>query len=331
MRRWTKAEAVKTASPSPHSLVTPVLVKPARARRILAVGGGKGGIGKSLVSANLGVALAKAGHRVLLVDADLGGANLHTCLGLAQPSPTLSDFTTRRVRLEELVVPTGVENLSLISGALDTLDAANPKPQNKAKLLSSLQALDVDYLLLDLGAGTATHVLDFFLIAQHGLLVLLPEPTSVENAYRFVKAALLRKLQTLADDYGISQLVDGAFNSRDGMVRSPFDLIEIVRKRDMAAANRLEMELKSFRVKLVVNQARTVADQTVGPAVVSAWRRFFGLEMDYLGAIPYDDEAWQSVRKRRPVLLERPEAQSSVQLEKIAQAILNLDHVPPAQ
>src|SRR4051794_40385321 len=80
-----------------------------RARRILAVGGGKGGIGKSLVSANLSIALAQRGASVVVVDADLGGANLHSCLGVAQPQVSLSDFIDRRVqRLEDVAVETGI-------------------------------------------------------------------------------------------------------------------------------------------------------------------------------------------------------------------------------
>jgi len=159
---------------------------PGRRRRIVAVGGGKGGIGKSLVSANLGIALARAGHRVTLVDVDLGGANLHTCLGINQPQGTLSDVLTRGTRLETLAAPTGIENLSLVSGAMDALDAANPRAQARARLVEQLQTLDTDYLVLDLGAGTSLHTIDFFLLADHTVLVLLPEPTSVENAYRYL-------------------------------------------------------------------------------------------------------------------------------------------------
>src|SRR6476661_2364377 len=100
----------------------------AAARRIVAVGGGKGGIGKSLVSANLGIALAQRGSSVVLVDADLGGANLHSCLGVSQPSASLSDFLDKRVdRLEQTAVETGISGLRLISGARDVLDAANPR------------------------------------------------------------------------------------------------------------------------------------------------------------------------------------------------------------
>ncbi len=290
------------------------------------MGGGKGGIGKTLVSVNLGVALAQAGMRVLLVDADLGGANLHTCLGIGQPSATLSDFVrSNKVPIENIIIPTGVPQLSLIAGAQDVLDAANIKYAQKQKLLRSLLAQPVDYLLLDLGAGTSFNTLDFFLVADHGVLVVLPEPTAVENAYRFVKAAFFRRLQQVEAQYGIEDLVESALTTREGALRTPHDFIAQVRQHDPAAGARLERDLQSFRIRLVVNQARTDADMSVGNAVVSAWKKFFGLEMDDLGAIRYDDEAWRAVRKRRPILLEKPDSPAALGLQRIAGRILTLD------
>jgi flagellar biosynthesis protein FlhG len=296
-----------------------------RARSIVAFGGGKGGIGKSLVAANVGIALARTGQRVLLVDADLGGANLHTCLGVSQPAATLSDFVLRGVPLAKLAVPTGIDGLGLVSGALDALDAANPRAQVRAKLLEELQAQDVDYLLLDLGAGTGVHTLDFFLLANHGVLVVLPEPTSVENAYRFLKASLFRRLQQLARELGVERLAEGALGSRDSAMRPPAEVVAQVRTTDPAAADALATALQKYRVKLVVNQVRAPADESVGPAVASAWKKFFGLEMDYLGGIPYDDAAWRAVRRRRPLLLDTPESEAAKQLQVVASRLAAFD------
>lgn len=302
-----------------------------RPRRIIAVGGGKGGIGKSMVSANLGVALAQSGLQVLLVDADLGGANLHTCLGVGQPEATLSDFLRRsKAQLEEVMVPTGVPGLALIAGAQDALDAANLKYAQKQKLLRTLLAQQtVDYLILDLGAGTSFNTLDFFLLADHGILVVLPEPTSVENAYRFVKAAFFRKLQQVEGQYGIQELVEGALSTREGGLRTLHDVVAQVRSKDPAGADRLARELNDFHVRLVVNQARTDADLKVGTAMVAAWKKFFGIDMDDLGAIRYDDEAWRAVRKRRPVVIEQPASAASQGLQRLAARILALDGISP--
>src|SRR5690349_22896836 len=91
--------------------------EPRPERQIWSMGGGKGGIGKSLLTASLGWQLARMGKRVVLVDADLGGANLHTCLGLSTPPLTLGDFICRRAeKIEDVLVETGVPGLGLISG-----------------------------------------------------------------------------------------------------------------------------------------------------------------------------------------------------------------------
>jgi flagellar biosynthesis protein FlhG len=295
-----------------------------RARRIIAVGGGKGGIGKSMISANLGIALAARGKRVVMVDADLGGANLHTTLGIDVPKRTLTDFIERRVnRIDDVVTPTGIENLSLISGALDHLDAANPRYAQKMRFLRHVQQMDVDYAILDLGAGTHINVLDFFLVSDHGVLVLVPEPTAVENAYRFVKAAFWRRMRNVAQVFGYDALIQAVLAS--GRYKSPVDLIASVAERDADAAANLTRQLASFRPRLVVNQTRTPQEGEIGRAVVSAWRKYFGLEMDYLGHIPHDADMWRTVRARRPLLLERPDAEASKCFGAIVDGLVALD------
>src|SRR6185503_3679856 len=102
------------------------IAAPRPRRQIWSIGGGKGGIGKSLLTASLGWQLAQLGKRVVLVDADLGGANLHTCLGLPKPEMTLTDFIRRQVpHIDDVVTDTDVPGLRLISGASDFLSAAN--------------------------------------------------------------------------------------------------------------------------------------------------------------------------------------------------------------
>jgi len=298
--------------------------QPTRARRVISIGGGKGGIGKSLISANLGIELARRGKRVVLVDADLGGANLHTTLGVPVPARTLSDFIERKVaRIDEVVSPTGIKNLSLVSGALDHLDAANPRHAQKMRLLRHVQQLDADFAILDLGAGTHTNVLDFFLVSDHGVLVLVPEPTAVENAYRFVKAAFWRRMRNVAQVYGYEPLLRSVMDG--ATFRSPVELVETVSKKDPEAGANLARQLAAFRPRLVVNQARTAQDAEIGRAVVAAWKKYFGLEMDYLGYIHYDDEMWRTLRARRPFLIERPDVPAAKAFATIVDGLLALD------
>lgn len=297
---------------------------PNRAKKVIAIGGGKGGIGKSLVSANLAQALAQRGARVVVVDLDLGGANLHTCLGIAPPSVTLSDFVSHRVSsLDAALVPTGLERLQLISGASDALDAANPKHAAKGRLMRHLRSLDADYVLLDLGAGTGFNTLDFFLAADHGLVVLLPEPTSVENAYRFIKAAFFRKLQAVVRQE-TAETVGRVLAGKDPELRNPWDCVARLRERDAQAATELELALSGFHPFLVLNQARTRADFDVGATVALAWKKFFGLELGTLGSIAYDEAVWQAVRARKPFLAHAPESPAAHGLWRLAENLLSL-------
>jgi flagellar biosynthesis protein FlhG len=316
---------LKLVHPAPEPARRAAGVRAAtRARRVISIGGGKGGIGKSLISANLGIELARRGKRVVLVDADLGGANLHTTLGVDVPRRTLSDFIERRVSsIDEVVTPTGIENLGLVSGALDHLDAANPRHAQKMRLLRHVQQLDADFAILDLGAGTHSNVLDFFLVSDHGVLVLVPEPTAVENAYRFVKAAFWRRMRNVAQVYGYEPLLRTVLDGAS--FRSPVELVETVARKDPDAGANLARQLAVFRPRLVVNQARTPQDADIGRAVVAAWKKYFGLEMDYLGFIQYDDEMWRTLRARRPLLIERPDAPAAKAFATIVDGLLALD------
>jgi len=191
------------------------------------------------------------------------------------------------------------------------------------RFLRHVQQMDVDYAILDLGAGTHINVLDFFLVSDHGVLVLVPEPTAVENAYRFVKAAFWRRMRNVAHVFGYDALIQAVMAS--GSYKSPVDLIASIAERDPEAAANLTRQLASFRPRLVVNQTRTPQEGEIGRAVVAAWRKYFGLEMDYLGYIPHDGEMWRTVRARRPLLLERPEAEAARAFGSIVDGLVALD------
>ncbi|GAI52170.1 unnamed protein product, partial [marine sediment metagenome] len=121
-------------------------------KKVWTFAGGKGGTGKTAMTANIGVAMATMGYRIIVVDADLGGANLHTILNIKRPKLTLTDFINRRVNnLNDILLPTPSENLRLISGGSDMVGLANIPYQSKLRLQRHLELLEADYILLDLG------------------------------------------------------------------------------------------------------------------------------------------------------------------------------------
>jgi len=293
-------------------------------RQIWSIGGGKGGIGKSLLAASLGWHLARLGKRVVLVDADLGGANLHTCLGLPGPSRTLGDFIQRRVeRIEDVVVDTPFPRLRLISGASDVLGAANINYQQKVRLLNRLRALDVDVLLIDLGAGTAHNIVDFFLLADVSLLAVVPEPTSIENGYRFIKSALYRRLRSAAPTGAVRDVIDASLEGRNGhAIRSPLDLLAAVEAVDPAAVALLRREIAEFHPRFVVNQVRSPADMAVGHQLVTACARHLGIRASYAGHVHYDDAVWRAVRQRRLFAVQEPDSPAAQEVRQIARSLV---------
>ncbi len=277
--------------------------------RVWAIGGGKGGVGKSVFAANLATQLARNGSRVALVDGDLGGANLHTLIGIPSPATNLSDFISKRVAtLSDVMIPTPIENLWLISGAKALVETANLNFGQKSKLLRHINQLDSDHVILDLGAGSTFNVLDFFLVARKGVLVVVPEPTSVENAYHFLKAAFFRKLKRAEPRSQVQAAVKEIMNSsaRDS-VRTPRDLISRVWSLDPEVGAALVAEASSFRPSLVINRVTHPSHEKLGADMVAACRDYFGIRLQLLGSLPSDRLVERSVSERRPAAEHYPQ------------------------
>ena len=285
----------------PHK-TEPVAAESTTGPRVWAIGGGKGGVGKSVIAVNLATQLARSGLRVALVDADLGGANLHTLLGVPSPATNLSDFISRRVAtLGEVMTPTPIENLWLVSGAKALVETANLNFGQKSKLLRHINQLDADHVVLDLGAGSTFNVLDFFLVARKGVLVVVPEPTSVENAYHFLKAAFFRKLKRAQPrdqvQAAVKEIMDGSARTS---VRTPRDLISRVWSLDPEVGAALVAEASSFRPALVVNRVTHPSHEKLGVDMVAACRDYFGIRVQLLGSLPTDRLVERSVLERKP-------------------------------
>lgn len=292
---------------------------------IWTIGGGKGGSGKSFITTNIAICLSKAGARVTLIDADFGGANLHTFLGVLPPVPSLSDFIKKRVpNLQDVVIPTGVPNLKLLTGAQDLLNAADAKSLQKHKLMRSIKTLESDYILVDLGGGNSLSILDFFLMSDGGILVVTPEPTSIENTYRFLKSAFYRKLRQAVSSPLVKALIDEAMDRQnEAGIRTPFQLLREAKRIDAEDAQRMVGEAENFHPNLILNQVRSKKDIEIGFSIRSACQKYFSLHLHYLGYIVFDQEVGNSIRKRRPLVLENYRSKAAQCIAEIAARLAN--------
>jgi len=290
---------------------------------LLAVGGGKGGVGKTLLVANLAAALAQAGRRVVAIDTDLEGANLHTVLGVPAPRASLADFVAKRESdLRKLLVDTPIPGLRLVAGTHGHLGAPQPRSFRRVALLAELRKLPADYVLVDLGAGTHPSVMDYFLVGDDGILVLTPEPTSVENAYSFLRAAFYRRLRLAMTGESARRLVHQAMDQgNERGIRTPLDLLREIRAIAPEEGERFANAVQSLRPRIVVNAARSAEDVRLGFAVRSVCKKYFGIDADYVGYVNHDEAVTQAIRQRRPVVVTHPQSDAAVYLTRIARKL----------
>jgi flagellar biosynthesis protein FlhG len=162
-------------------------VFPHASQRIMAVTSGKGGVGKTFVSANLAAALARGGRRVLVLDADLGLANLDVVLNLF-PKITLHDVFTGKNTLQEAILPApgGFSVLLAGSGMVEYSRMTSEVRENLQRVIAEVEP-KFDHVLLDTGAGISDVVLYTVSLAGEVLVVATPEPTSLTDAYATIK------------------------------------------------------------------------------------------------------------------------------------------------
>lgn len=291
--------------------------------RIWPIGGGKGGTGKSFITSNMGILLARQGFKTLLIDADLGAPNLHTIVGIPNPSISLSDFLNRQVAtLQDTILEMPVHNLFLISGATNKLDIANLAHEQKMKIFRAISKLDYDYILLDLGTGTSFNTIDFFTIWDSGIFVCNPEPTSIENIYRLIRSVYLRKMrQVLKIDRFRSLAEKAEKQNRDAVVHHPEYLLDVLKTIDPEQGHKIERILKTFQFKLVLNQLRRQDNPKTGALICRIVEKHLGMKIQFVGNVTFDERVHEAVCRKESFVDQYSYSQATLDLKVIIKAI----------
>ncbi len=293
---------------------------------IIAVGGGKGGVGKSFISAGLAITLARKGYDTMVIDLDLGGANLHTLLGIRHPETGIGDYIYRPHSrdLQDYVTETGIDGLKLISGYGFIPGIANLNYFQKLKVIRAISRLHNDYIILDLGAGTSYNVIDFFSMTKSGIIVTNAEPTAVLNAYEFIKNVLFRMIEKqfskspellrLVKDYKKPEDQESSMPGMD-------HLLSKIASVDSDAAGSVRDICRSFVPALVINMAGGSAEQ-LSQKLKAICRQFLSIDLGILDAVPADDDARACLLRMKHILVENPDAPSSKSIQGIVEKIL---------
>lgn len=299
--------------------------------RILPIGGGKGGTGKSLITGSLGTLLARDGCQTLLIDLDLGAANLHTTIGAPIPKKSLSDFVNKKVSsLIETVIATPMPNLFLISGAMDNLDIANLAHAQKMKILRDIAKLPYDYILLDLGAGTSFNTLDFFMTSNSGIFITTPEPTAIENIYRLIRSVYFRKIRQVLNADRFREVAKEA-EERNGSatVTNPAMLLNVIKELDPEKGGMLEQELNALEFGLITNQHRKQDNPNIGKLICNIIQKHLTVKTNFLGNIAFDDRVHNAICTKRPFLELFPYTQTALDMRNCLKELISYNNKLP--
>jgi len=241
--------------------------------KVISVTGGKGGVGKSNVTLNLAISLAKMGKKVMIMDADLGLANIDIMLGL-RVIKNLSHVIKGECSLDDIVLD-GPDGIKIIPASSGTKDMAQLSEMEHAGLIRAFSSLSeqLDVLLVDTAAGIADNVISFAQASQDLLVVVCDEPTSITDAYALMKI--------------------------------------------------LSVDHDLFRFRIVANMVRTPEEgRELFAKLTRVTDQFLDVALDYVGAVPFDENVRKSVRKQQALVTLFPNSPASVAVKHLASKII---------
>jgi len=292
-------------------------------KRFITVGGGKGGVGKSLVASNLSLAMAQSGSRVVLVDCDLGAANQHVLFGIDRPKPGIQGLLDRKIdKLEDGLTPTPHPNLQLVAGTGASVGAANINHGEKQRIIRRIRNIDADIVIIDVGAGVSFNVLDFFELGSQRLLVITPQVTSIQTAYSFLKGAVMRCLQHLCEKASELELLAPAAKSGENEKVSA--ILARVREQSPVLGEQIDKVLSHFGAQIVGNQVFDANQAGIFHAITRMIQDFLGISVPILGTVRASRRIRESVNLRKPMMLG-PRDEDTRAFQQMAEALLAED------
>jgi flagellar biosynthesis protein FlhG len=246
-------------------------------------------------------------------------------MGILEPPLTFFDFyTQQKDSLSDIVIDTPVENLRMISGSCGTLGLANQKYFQKQRFIRELKNLRADHVILDLGAGSDFNVVDFFLLADEKLLIVTPEPTSLHEAFGFIKICLMRELTRVFKNHPAAlQTISKEEVNRPGKIRLTIaDLLKEIETADATAGQIFRRTLESFRPQLILNMVKDHEEMKEGIAIQAAALELLSVNVQYLGYLSHDSTVAAAIKEFKPFLLFDHECVASQDLSALVRVSL---------
>ena len=297
---------------------------------IIPIASGKGGVGKTFLAVNLAFALADMGKETVLVDLDFGGANIHTCLGYDTSPDGIGNFINqKKLKLVDYALSTSHARLKFIPGDAEMVGVANITNAQKKRLINQILDLDAEYVVLDLGAGSTYTTIDFFMISSFGIIIAMPELTSILNAYALLKATIFRLLYV---DMKKHKQVKDIFEKHSGLggehAWKIADILDRIFEIDPEIHSEAAKLLDTISPKIIINMAYKPKDVAMGEKLRKISKNYLNIDMEYLGFLYRDKMVEESISQRNPLYLMSPDNQTNQTIIRIAYKIVNAKQLP---
>jgi flagellar biosynthesis protein FlhG len=275
--------------------------------------------------------LAAYGRRTVVIDLDLGGSNLHTYLGLKNRQAGIGNYVSdKSLDFNSLLADTPYTNLKFIAGDVLVTGTANLIHSQRKGLISRIEKLDADFVILDLGSGTGLNVIDFFLIANAGIIVSTPHTPAILNAYNFLKNAVFRQLQrTLSSPKKVvNYLKDVVKDKTPGATPTIAQILEKIEKISGKAGSEAREQVDALFPHLVLNMGESPEDLEIAYSLRDLVTKNLAMNLGCLGFVYQDKAVAAALKGLKPVVVDREDSLVSREIDRIAQKILQSPQFP---
>lgn len=291
---------------------------------VIPIASGKGGVGKSLLAANLAIALAKQGHSTVAVDMDLGGSNLHTYLTIPNKYGGIGDYLKgNKKELNKLILRTDIPNLKFLPGDGKTPFMANIPSGQRFMLLKELLKIPAKYLIIDLGAGSTLNTMNFFGMATKGVIVSTLESPAILNFMMFLRNFTLANITSLVrQQREIHDLLVATFRKpRENGGLKVDSILRKVGKFDKELAARIRKKCKQYCPRIIFNMGDHPDELKILDRIDSSLRKNLDMDAEFFGFIFYDDIVRKAARKNQIIITTHPECLYAKCVESLATRI----------
>ncbi len=261
--------------------------------RVITIGGGKGGVGKTMFTALLGLSLVQAKKRTVIIDADFRSPSMNSLLRVKTPQYSLKDFLSRQVAdINAILQITQFKNLHLVSGATGVLGMTEYCFSHCSRLIDNLRNINADYILIDLESGTSREAIDLFMTADERIIIANPNPMSIQENYSFLKLCQFKKLRdTFKNTPHMFSLIRESYegNSAAGLITLGRALREYQQQHP-------DISLDYFHPRVVLNMMRDQDEALEIRAFQLVCEELLGIRLDFWGSIDYQTDMRPAMR-----------------------------------